>query len=210
MNRVVFSQLSLSTVDGIAHHLVKRHKSTRDVHSARNSLCDWYDWNTVKNKNAERLRIRLDRLKLRPGISASNYINQFLSLSHELQKIPGEEFLTSHIIYLFIRNIEDPEYRAIVTYLRNKETVDLQECVKSVRKNERDILERKSERGKSKNVTRRYKEQDDSEQIEDVHSRRLKGEIETNQYGYIRVPYNTWTNLDQDNKSFVQKYNAKV
>ena len=104
--------------------------------------------------------------------------------------------MTSHIIYLFIRNIEDPEYRVTVTYLRNKETVDLQECIKSVRKHERDIVQRRSERRRSKNVVRRYKDQDDSDQIEDVHARRLKGEIETNKYGYIRVSYNTWTNLD--------------
>ena len=75
-NRVVFSQLSVATVDVIAHHLIEKHETTRDGHAASNSLCKWYDGDAVKNENAERLRVRLGDLRLRPG-----FLHQFTSTS---------------------------------------------------------------------------------------------------------------------------------
>ena len=53
LNKVVYSQLSVATVDGNAHHLVKKHKKTKDGYACWQSLVTWYDGDTIKNKTSE-------------------------------------------------------------------------------------------------------------------------------------------------------------
>jgi hypothetical protein len=52
MNRVVYAQLYVATLEGTAHHLVKQHKSTKDGNASWKSLCDWFDGDIIKNETA--------------------------------------------------------------------------------------------------------------------------------------------------------------
>ena len=40
-NRVVYGQLSVATVDGTAHHLVKQYSKSKDGHAAWKALVEW-------------------------------------------------------------------------------------------------------------------------------------------------------------------------
>ena len=108
-NRVVYGQLSVATVDGTAHHLVKRYSKTKDGHAAW-ALIDWYDGNSVKNETAEEIRSKIDNLVLHSQVTASHYVNKFSTWKNDLDKISGEGFSPSHTVYFFLRNISDPEY----------------------------------------------------------------------------------------------------
>ena len=70
-----------------------------------------FDGDLIKNKNAEIVRVKLDGPKLYPGISASDYINNFMNLSNELNKIEGEAYSDNHYKFLFLKNIEHPDYQ---------------------------------------------------------------------------------------------------
>ena len=91
VNKVVFSQLLLATVEGTAYHLVHRHGNDANGHGAWLSLKEWYDGDAVKYETVEQLCHRLENLRLHPGGDASDYINQFLKLKKELERIPEEE-----------------------------------------------------------------------------------------------------------------------
>ena len=150
MNRVVYSQLAVATVDGTAYHLVRQFEELKDGHEAWNALCGWFDGDQIRNETLESLRSKLDSLKLHNGTTASQYVNKFLMWQMELDKIPGEGYSESHAVYLFLKNIMDPDYDTTVTYLRNN-GLDLSECINTIWKAERDLLWKRSNRRKLKN-----------------------------------------------------------
>ena len=117
MNQAVYSQPAGATIGIISHHLIRQHKNEKDGHTAWNALLTWYDGNTIKNKIAESLQNKLETLKLNQGTLASQYINQFMTWYHDLDQIEGEKYLPSHIVYLFLRNITDPNYHGTVIFL---------------------------------------------------------------------------------------------
>ena len=119
MNKIVFSQLSAATVDGNAHHLVKQHEDDDDGWAAWHSLCDWYDGEVIQSETADELRSKLEALKLGTGTSARQYINKFLTWHADMAKIPGEGLSKTHGVYLFLKNITDPDYKATVQFCRN-------------------------------------------------------------------------------------------
>ena len=72
----------------------------------------------------------------------------------ELDKIPGEGYSESHAVYLFLKKIMDSDYDTTVTYLRNNGS-DLAECINTVRKAERDLLWKRSDKRRLKHMVRR-------------------------------------------------------
>ena len=101
MNRIVYAQLLVAMSDGTSHHLVEQYNNNRDGCKAWQALCEWYIGDLIKNENAEIVRVKLDGLKLYPGISASDYINNFMNLSNELNKIDGEAYSDNHYKFYF-------------------------------------------------------------------------------------------------------------
>lgn len=156
MNRVVYSQLAVATVDGTAYHLVRNFEDEKDGHEAWMALCEWFDGDQIRNETSESLRSKLDSLKLHNGTTASQYVNKFLMWRMELDKIPGESYSESHAVYLFLKNILDVEYDTTVTYLQNNGS-NLSECINTIRKAERDLIRKRSDRRKFKQVIRRSK-----------------------------------------------------
>ena len=59
---------------------------------------------------------------------------------------------------------------------------------------------------------RRKKDQrDEEDDIEpSTKIRKLCGTLETNEGGFLRLPVNEWKDLPNEDKRFIQRYNAKV
>jgi hypothetical protein len=213
MNAIVYSQLAVATVDGNAHHLVKQHEDSRDGYAAWQALVEWFDGDIIKNETAEALREKLETLSLHPGVTASDYVNKYLMRYQELEKIPGEGMSSSHARYLFLRNIQDDRYEMTVKYLRNS-GANLQECVTAIRKEERDQIRKRMAKRKLQNTLRRFQNglgnTDEKESPNPKRIRRLTGVIETTKSGCLTIPNEKWSTLTDDDKAFVQKYNAKI
>ena len=77
LNKVVFSQLSVATVDGNAFYLVKRHEEEKNGHKAWVSLMQWFDGDTVKNETSEDIRVCMENRILHSGTTATQYVNIF-------------------------------------------------------------------------------------------------------------------------------------
>ena len=150
MNRIVYTQLWVATSNGTSHHLVKQYDHDKDGHRAWQALCDWYDGDLIKNENAEIVRVKLDGLKLYPGISASDYINSFMNLSNELNKIDGEAYSDNHYKFLFLKNIEHPDYQVTKKLIKNVRDSGLQDYIMAIRKQKRELLTEKFEIKKRK------------------------------------------------------------
>jgi hypothetical protein len=229
MNRVVYAQLYVATVEGTAHHLVKQHETLKDGHAAWNSLCEWYDGDIIKNETAETLRSRIEALKLHSGGSASDFVNKYLMYYHDLAKIPGEGLSASHGIYLFLRNITAAEYASTVSFLRNTNP-DLMACVTAIRKAERDCLQKKQASRQFRQTIRRMKEEishentkrrwiveDDIESdSEDEYPKKKKirhlngGERSYTASGCLKIPSEMWYDLPEGHRTFVMNYNSKI
>ena len=232
MNLVVYSQLAASTVDGVAYHLVQKYEPSKDGHAAWQSLCEWYDGDTIQNETAENLRVKLDNLKLHSGITASEYVNKFLAWHRDLSKIEGEGLSTRHAVYLFLKNISDADFLTSITFCRNPNAT-LDECIAAVRKQERDLQQKRIERKNLKSILRRAKTRDvdsdeDDESTEPPTKKRkhkarrvgsnfsasdnskFEGELETTERGLLRFSGECWKKMDESEKEFVREYNASV
>jgi len=55
MNRVVYSQLAVATVDGTVYHLVRQFEGQKDGHEAWMALCGWFDGDQIWNETSESL-----------------------------------------------------------------------------------------------------------------------------------------------------------
>ena len=52
-NKLVYSQLSATTVNGTAHYLLKKFTKSKDRYAAWQALTNWYDGDQIKNETAE-------------------------------------------------------------------------------------------------------------------------------------------------------------
>ena len=68
-----------------------------------------------------------------PGISASDYINSFMNLSNELNKIDGEAYSYNHYEFLFLKNIEHPDYQVTKKLIKNVRGSELQNYVTAIK-----------------------------------------------------------------------------
>ena len=230
LSKVVYSQLAAATVDGSSYHLVRKFEKKKDGYGAWMALCDWYDGDTVISESAENLRVKLDNWKLHSGITASDYINKFLAWYRDLEKIEGEGLTDRHAIYLFLKNIVDPEYVTQVAFCRNTKA-ELDECIASIRRQERDLQQKRIERKTFKSMLRRARidgeDSDDSDEpppkkkhrtkIRRVESKsastdndKFEGELTTTERGLLRFSSDCWKKMDDKNKEFVREYNAAV
>ena len=68
-------------------------------HAAWLEFVSWYAGDQIQGDVAQEKRAILEALKLHSGITATSYINKFLTAFTELNRIPGEAFsiLTSPI-----------------------------------------------------------------------------------------------------------------
>jgi hypothetical protein len=228
LNKVVYSQLASATVDGVAYHLVQQFEANKDGHAAWANLCEWFDGETVQSESATNLRSKLENLQLNTGMTGSEYVNKFLAWHRDLEKIKGEGMSASHAVSVFLRNIIDPDYQTTVTFCLNSDC-SLEKCINAIRKQERDIQQKKIARHRLKATLRRMKviDSDDDESVEPVSKRQKKarrvekaqdkaenatfeGELDTTDKGLLRFQGNCWKKMEDKEKEFVREYNAAV
>ena len=85
-NNIVYSQFSAATVDGTAHHLVKKLSESKDGYAAWQALTNWYNRDQIKHETAEDIGSKVDGLTLHSVITASNYVNKFFTWNTDLSK----------------------------------------------------------------------------------------------------------------------------
>ena len=234
LNKVVYSQLAAATVDGVAYHLVQQFETEKNGHAAWKNLCDWYDGDTIQNETAENLRNKLDNLRLHSGVSGSQYVNKFLAWYRDLEKIKGKGLSAGHAKQLFLKNITDVEYQTSVAYCRNTDC-SLDKCIAAIRKQERDIQQKKLDRYRLKATLRRMRPSDDSDQDDDMpeptmkrnkHTKarrvennfdkaentntKFEGELDTTEKGLLRLNGDCWKKMEEKEKEFVRDYNATI
>ena len=132
----------------------------------------------------------MDGLKLNQGISASDDINNFMNLSNELNKIDGEAYSENHYKFLFLKNIEHPDYQVTKKLIKSGKDNGLQEYITAIRKQERELLTERFEVKKRKLAQLRRKNDFFTNEENDTHLhkiRKLSGEIETTEHGYIHL-----------------------
>jgi hypothetical protein len=146
--------------------------ATKNGYAAWKSLIDWYDGDMIQNETAENLRNKLENLRLHTGVPASEYINKFLAWFRDLDKIKGEGLSKGHAVHLFLKNIIDEDYKTSVTYCCNTGcSLDL--CIAAMRKQERDIQQKKVDRQRLKATLRRVKEESEDEGSQDQKRRKI-------------------------------------
>jgi hypothetical protein len=232
LNKVVFSQLAAATVDGVAYHLVQQFEADKNGHAAWKNLCDWYDGDMIQNETAENLRNKLDNLRLHSGVSGSEYVNKFLAWFRDLEKIKGEGLSPGHAKHLFLKHITDTDYQTTVAFCRNIDC-SLEKCIDAIRKQERDIQQKKLDRHRFKATLRRMRTGGDSDddddsiepkpkrnkyskarrmeiQPEKAENTKFEGELSTTEKGLLRFNGECWKKMDEKERDFVRDYNATI
>jgi hypothetical protein len=229
LNKVVYSQLASATVDGVAYHLVQKFETTKDGHAAWKNMCEWYDGEAVKSETAVGLRNKIEGLQLTQSSSGSDYVNKFLAWHRDLEKIQGEGMSASHAVSVFLRNITDPDYATTVTFCLNSDA-PLDSCINAIRKQEREIQQKKQARYRLKAVLRRYKSKSEDSDDEDAtptkkarrvevvtpekadkaENSKFEGELDTTGKGLLRFKTDCWNKMEDTDKEFVREYNAAV
>ena len=234
-NKIVYAQLSVATVSGTAHHLVKQFDTSKNGNMAWDALVEWYDGDAIKNETADALRDKLSHLKLSTSMSAASYINNFLTWYRDLCKIPGEGISDSHAISMFLSNITDPAYSTFVQ-IQKAQVTDLKTAVVAIRKHERDIVSTRSQRRRfgTQNVRRRRYEEDydhygpsqhdnydhyDNDNYRQMQpfkrrrvseDRRKKFQVTPDRGGRLNFESHIWNNeMNQEEKDFICDYNLK-
>jgi hypothetical protein len=132
-----------------------------------------------------------------------------------------------------LKNITDQDYQSTVTFCRNNNCT-LDKCIAAVRKQERDLQQKRLEKHRLKATIRRMKEESDSDEDDDNSDKRptkrrknnkarrvedsnkskdnckFEGELATTQKGLLRFDGACWRKMDDQQKEFVREYNASV
>ena len=136
-NQTVFHMLQAATVEGYAAHLVDKHEKVRDGYASFNELIKWYEGDELTTDTAEDVRSKLDKTYLSTRNSASQYVNDFLQYTKQLEELK-ESYTESKTIQIFLDQISDPDYKSTKSFLiENKK--NLNECIERVRSRERRI-----------------------------------------------------------------------
>ena len=117
-----------------------------------------------------------------------------------------------------MKNIEDPEYEITVRYLHNA-NASLKNCVTTLRKDEWDLIQKRIQRRKLCNFSRRAIKEDNRHNQcpskichthgEEVNKHELI-HLKPSPKGLLGVDEKTWSTLDEKVKSFIQQYNSNV
>ena len=130
LNSIVYAKLVYATRNGSVLWIVEQHKSTLNGQLAWRNLVDWFEGDLVKNQLATTLRNKVHSCCLIPGISASDFINQFMLNFYKLQDMGKMAMSEQEATTLFLENITDTDYIALKEFLyTNIDSRSLRELV---------------------------------------------------------------------------------
>ena len=203
-NETVFHLLQVATSDGNAAHLVDKFEEERDGFSAFEELTQWYEGDQLTTETAEDVRAKLDRTKLSTKNTASDYINDFLQYTKQLDELE-ESYTSSKTVNIFLTQIHDPDYAGTVEMcVENR--LPLNKCIERIRSKERRLRrEKRSTRTGDLIVRRNYTsdEPQNSEEHEIINLENHKTSL-----GYYSIPNHLWHKLSENDKEKVRKHNG--
>ena len=210
----VFAWLVDATSDGSAYWLVAQHRPKMDGAQAWKSLCDWYDGENIKVQMASAFRNRIQGSVLIPGISASEFINQFMTSYNQLAELEDHAMNQAQAKDVFLENMCDPKYSTVKEQLAlNLDQRDLMELVSETHKHELRLEQRKTNQLR----VRRQNQVIDLDSTDRPAKRmrraislptaKLPSSLNPNLEGFLYVDTALWNKLDKDSKSFITSYN---
>ena len=209
-NETIFHILQVATTDGNASFLVDQFEEDRNGRLAYEALEKWFEGMKLQNETAEDIRAKLDKNILSTKVTATKYINLFLSYTKQLKDL-DESYTKSKTISLFLEKITDPDYQTTVEMCQAHK-YDLHECIMHVRSKERR-LERELEGQRRKTITVRkssgiptiVEEKKEEEMQETIDIGKFKTEL-----GYYSIPKDVWMTLSNQDKSKIKEMNMSL
>jgi hypothetical protein len=233
-NSMVYSQLTISTDDGSASHLVSQHKETQDGHQAWQALLGHFHGSKISIRTAKAIREKLSRLQFYEGTSASDYINKFQTWHRDLERINNgtEGYSAATKLESFTNNIKHPKYAMQVGHIKNIPDLDMSIAIDKIRETEMELESARGEKRKMSVIRRRIyiedglKPPDDEDDLPShvpitpsprVKKRRrvdsntkLPKEVQLKISGCIHITDGTWSELLQSDKEFVIEWNSRA
>ena len=203
-NETVFHLLQVATSDGNAAHLVDKFEEERDGFAAFEELTQWYEGDQLTTETAKDVRAKLDRTKLSTKNTASDYIDDFLQYTKQLEELE-ESYTSSKTVNIFLTQIHDPDY-AVTAEMCVENRIQLNDCIERIRSKERRLRrEKRSTRTGDLIVRRNYtsEQQQNSEDPETITLENHKTSL-----GYYSIPNHLWQKLSENDKEKVRKHNG--
>ena len=143
-NEVVYALLADATIEGSAHWLIYKYEDEMDGRGAWKELTDWYDGQSVQTDVATGLRTKMKNTVLVPGMEINKFANVFMKAYNELKRIPGQAMSEEEAKNLFLENVQDPDYKNTVEFLRsNLDDRTLRELIKELRRKSMEMARTK-------------------------------------------------------------------
>ena len=207
LNAIVYAKLVYATRNGSVLWIVEQHKSTMNGSLAWRNLVDWFEGDLVKNQLATTLRNKVHSCCLIPGISASDFINQFMLNFHKLQDMGKMAMSEQEAKTLFLENITDTDYIALKEFLyTNIDSRSLRELVHELQQKEltlerQDNLKKRTRRaaqmyGLIDRRPRRVR-RNNTQTPSDGSKIQLPSVISPNLNGFVYVDTPTWKKLEE-------------
>ena len=145
-NERVYWKLEGATANGAAKTTVSKHSKEKSGHHTWQDLLITYEGDGVLAESAEKVRHRLEGLRLDTTTSALEYIAEFQECISMLEDMK-EGYTASKTREMFLDHITDSDYHEVTHSLRFH-NMPLEDCYKKVRK-EQSLLSLKSKNGRN-------------------------------------------------------------
>ena len=209
-NETIFHLLQVATTDGNASFLVDQFEEDRNGKLASDALEKWFEGMKLQNETAEDIRSKLDKNLLTTKVTATKYINQFLSYTKQLKDL-DESYTKSKTVSMFLENIINPDYQSTVE-LCQAHKYDIHECIMQVRAKERRLEREDAVHRRTKISVRRNNQEDfqsNKKQIK-IKGEELDMEKFKTELGYYSVPNETCKVLNESQRTKVKQFNSAL
>ena len=211
-NETIFHLLQVATTEGNASFLVDQFEDDRDGRRAFEALEKWFEGMKLQNETAEDIRSKLDKNLLTTKVTATRYLNQFLSYTKQLKDL-DESYTKSKTVSMFLEIITNPDYQSTVE-LCQVHKYDLHDCIMQVRAKERRLEREESLQRRSKISVRRSYNQEYSSIKDENNDEKEKPQEDIEKYktelGYYSIPSEVWRYLSESQKTKIKQFNSNL
>ena len=219
---LVYSHLRVALNFGLAHYHAQQYEDSSNAYLVWQALIESYQGESVIYEQAERIRQKLNNLKLYPGGLARVYTSEFMSCVYELDRIPNENMSETYKVQSYLNGILDEDYETQVTYSRTHHP--LAKATALILSYERSLITKRKNKRRNNNTVRRIdgkrqrtevgnsKHQNDGEEDTRMDDIEYDGIVTVGPNGRIRVKSESWQKKDlipNEHKEFIRMYNSQ-
>ena len=199
-NERIYWKLEGSTANGAAKTMVSQHQESKSGHKAWRDLLITYEGDGVLVESAQKVRNRLDTLRLNTTTTALEYIAEFQECISMLEDMK-EGYTISKTREMFLEQITDSDYHEVTHSLRFHD-MTIEDCYKKVRKEQSllSLRQKKNIRPRKVGIS-----ENGTNQSTDMNLTKFKDEK-----GYMNVPKTEWTQLTDRQRSEVKRFNGNL